>query len=155
MQLSDDFVKFCSVPWRFSLTLPAPERELPSDMQAQSQGQSNWETSKGNGLEQKKSFRWVAFARQSEAIWCRVPGPWERVYDETMKGTRGDEFILVVFHYVWQKICCNHCRQQPAPVSFDRRVESSKSCVNALLRKERTILLASVLGRKPLTSARW
>ena len=66
-----------------------------------------------------------------------------------MKGTRGDECILVVFHYVWQKICCNHCRQQPAPVSFDRRVESSKSCVNALLRKERTILLASVLGRKP------
>ena len=37
MQLSDDFVKFCSTRWRFGLTLPAPQRGLPSDMQAQSQ----------------------------------------------------------------------------------------------------------------------
>ena len=42
MQLNDDFVKFCSTTssWCFGLTLPAPQRELPSDMQAQSQSQS-------------------------------------------------------------------------------------------------------------------
>ena len=40
MQLSDDFVKFCSTRWCFGLTLPAPQRGLPSDMQAQSQSQS-------------------------------------------------------------------------------------------------------------------
>ena len=58
-------------------------------------------------------------------------------------------------HYIWQKICCNHCCQQPAFLSFDRRVEPSKSCVlKCLVRKERAILLASVLSRKPLTSPR-
>ena len=39
MQLSDDFVKFCSTRWCFGLTLPPPQRGLPSDMQAQSQSQ--------------------------------------------------------------------------------------------------------------------
>ena len=40
MQLSDDFVKFCSTRWRFGLTLAAPQRGLLSDMQAQSQSQT-------------------------------------------------------------------------------------------------------------------
>ena len=40
MQLSDDFVKFCSTCWRFGLALPAPQGGLPSDRQAQSQSQS-------------------------------------------------------------------------------------------------------------------
>ena len=69
------------------------------------------------------------------------------------KKAGGFRRILVVFHLKNQKTCCNHCCQQLAPVGLDINFGSSKSCVlKGLVPKERAIVLANVLGRKPSTS---